>query len=246
MRVQSVHRSAPELGLAQQQANRAALAPGDVILLSGRGVLQSRLQRHMGSPWDQTGIVVDWPTQGGVAMLLATSRPVCDDLHGRKKFVGVQIVSIDALLRAYIGAVALRALRPVLTQAQRRLLSAFATQEWGLPFNMSPFYSARALHRRNAPGKGVSYYCTELIATAYQHVSVLQCTRATRSASNYVPRDFAEETESLALSEPYRFDAQKTLADKPAHESEDPEPAHESRGPGLTAISAWPDRRGGG
>jgi hypothetical protein len=230
MRVQSVHRSAPELGLAQQQANRAALAPGDVILLSGRGVLQSRLQRHMGSPWDQTGIVVDWPTQGGVAMLLATSRPVCDDLHGRKKFVGVQIVSIDALLRAYIGAVALRALRPVLTQAQRRL----------------PFYSARALHRRNAPGKGVSYYCTELIATAYQHVSVLQCTRATRSASNYVPRDFAEETESLALSEPYRFDAQKTLADKPAHESEDPEPAHESRGPGLTAISAWPDRRGGG
>src|SRR6266478_5488770 len=66
-----------------------------------------------------------------------------------------------------------RAIRPELAQATDAALAAFATAKHGIPFNMSSFYALRAARRRNRDGDGTKYYCTELVAAALQHMSVL-------------------------------------------------------------------------
>jgi hypothetical protein len=124
----------------------------------------------------------------------------------------VRIVSIHEKLRTFSGSVALRAIIPSLANFQLTLLTAFAKQTWGLPFNFSPFYAARALHRRNKEGKGLSFCCTELVAQAYQRISVLRAPPDGRSASNYVPRDFADGSEDLDLLGIFKFGAQESLS----------------------------------
>lgn len=189
-----------------------SVAAGDVLLFSGSTSLRTRLQRHMESRWDQTAIVIPWHSLDEVALLEATSRPTCEDIHTHQVLAGVRIVSIHEKLRTFSGSVARRALIPSLTTSQITLLTAFAKQTWGLPFNLSPFYAARALHRRNKEGVGLSFCCTELVAQAYQRISVLRSPPDGRSASNYVPRDFAGESENLDLCGIFRLDAQEVLS----------------------------------
>jgi hypothetical protein len=55
------------------------------------------------------------------------------------------------------------------------------------------------------------YYCTELVAAALQHVSVLAGPPMGRSASNYVPGDFAESSQDLCVAGDYGFDGQQVL-----------------------------------
>jgi hypothetical protein len=173
------------------------MQPGDVLLLSGRGVLEERLQRHLCSPWNQSAIVVAW--KGTLAMLESTSRPVCPDLQTRCFRTGVQIVSVEEKLKHYRGTIALRCLAPRMCTRQLQHLANFASDLYGRPFNTSPYYSARALHRRNHPGSHRSFFCTELVAYAYQCTGVLELPPAGRSESNYAPPDFAEDTQSLCL-----------------------------------------------
>jgi hypothetical protein len=55
------------------------------------------------------------------------------------------------------------------------------------------------------------YYCTELVAAALQHVSVLAGPPMGRSASNYVPGDFAGSSQDLCFGGNYDFDSQQVL-----------------------------------
>jgi len=75
-------------------------------------------------------------------------------------------------LERYRGSIAHRPLIPALSVVQIDALSSFADMNLGRPFNFSPYYSVRALHRRNRAGTGVRFFCTELVAAAYQRVHV--------------------------------------------------------------------------
>jgi len=185
------------------------MQPGDLLLLSGRGPLEERLQRHMQSPWNQTAIVIAW--HDGLALLESTSRPVCPDMKSGLLRTGVQVVAAGEKLRRYNGTIAHRSINPALCEAQLQLLSEFALCVWGLPFNTSPYYAARALHRRNQPGTGRTFFCTELVASAYQHIGVLLRQPEGRSESNYAPPDFAGETECLCPTAGYAFGPQTLL-----------------------------------
>jgi hypothetical protein len=115
-------------------------------------------------------------------------------------------------ITAYGGAVAHRRLLPQLTSDQRGSLRTFADEVWGLPFNDSPYVALRAVHRRNgARPTQTSYFCSELVATAYQRFGVLRPSPEGRLASNYVPSDFSEEAAMTSFSTPYHLSATELL-----------------------------------
>jgi hypothetical protein len=188
----------------------SSLKPGCVLLFSGLTELERRIQETLDSFWTRCALVVRGP-RGTPVLLQATSRPISKDLIDGQLRTGVQIVGIDDVLEHFNGYISMRALRPELVRATDAALAAFATAKHGIPFNMSPFYALRAARRRNQAGDDKMYYCTELVAAALQHVAVLATPPLGRSASNYVPGDFAESSEDLCLTSDYVFVAQQVV-----------------------------------
>jgi hypothetical protein len=188
----------------------SSLKPACVILFSGLTDLERRIQETLDSFWTRCALVVRGPRDTPV-LLQATSRPISKDLIDGQLRTGVQIVGIDDVLAHFHGYVSMRAIRPDLARATDAALAAFATAKHGIPFNMSPFYALRAARRRNQAGDGKMYYCTELVAAALQHVGVLAGPPSGRSASNYVPGDFAESSQDLCLTGNHGFLGQQVL-----------------------------------
>jgi hypothetical protein len=199
--------STPSPGIT---ASASSLKPGCVLLFSGLTDLERRIQETLDSFGTRCALVVRGP-RGTPVFLQATSRPISKDLIDGQLRTGVQIVGIDDVLEHFHGYVSVRALRPELALATDAGLAAFATAKHGIPFNMSPFYALRAARRRNQAGDGKMYYCTELVAAALQHVGVLAIPPLGRSASNYVPGDFAESSEDLCFTGDHVFVAQQVV-----------------------------------
>jgi hypothetical protein len=187
-----------------------SLKPGCVLLFSGLTDLERRIQETLDNFWTRCALVVRGP-RGTPVLLQATSRPISKDLIDGQLRTGVQIVGIDDVLAHFDGYVSMRAIRPDLAQPTDAALEAFATAKHGIPFNMSPFYALRAARRRNRDGDGTMYYCTELVAAALQQVGVLAGPPLGRSASNYVPGDFAESSQDVCFSGGYGLDGQQVL-----------------------------------
>jgi hypothetical protein len=143
---------------------------------------------------------------------MSTLLPVSEDLIAGDLRTGVQLVDTKVMLKRFDGIIACRPLDPPLTQSADAALTAFARQTHGLPFNRSPYYAMRAKRRRNQQCDGGCYYCTELVAAALQSAGVLESPPRGRSASNYLPGDFAEPTEQLCLAGVYGFLAQQDLS----------------------------------
>jgi uncharacterized protein YycO len=174
------------------------LEPGCVLLFSGLTALEHRIQEILANLWTRCALIVPGPS-GATVVLQATSRPISADITEQRLRTGVQIVAVDDVLTHFDGYVGFRTIRPALSQAQKGLLAAFALEKLGMPFNFSPYDALRAARRRNRHGDGTSYYCAELVAAALQHAGVLAQPPLGRSASNYVPGDFAEPSQDLCL-----------------------------------------------
>jgi hypothetical protein len=186
------------------------IEPGCILLFSGLTELEGRIQHTLGNIWTRCALVVR--AQWGTPVLLqSTSRPISDDLISRRLCIGVQIIGIDEVLTRFDGFIGLRSIRPKLSQINDARLAAFAMANHGIPFNLSPYYALRAARRRNKDGNGDTYYCTELVAAALQHVGVLAIPPVGRSASNYVPGDFAEASQDLCLTGEHCFVGQQTF-----------------------------------
>lgn len=172
--------------------------------------LEERIQHTLGNMWTRCALVVS-AKSGTLVVLQSTSRPISKDLIEGQPRAGVQIISIDEVRTGFDGYIAFRSVRPKLSQNSDERLSAFALANHGLPFNLSPYYALRAARRRNKEGNGKSYYCTELVAAALQHIGVLAIPPVRRSASNYVPGDFAELSQDLCLTGDHGFAQQRTF-----------------------------------
>jgi hypothetical protein len=186
------------------------IEPGCILLFSGLTELEQRIQHTLDSFWTRCALVVR-SASGSLVLLQSTSRPISNDLLGGQPHIGVQIVAIGDVLSRFEGYIGIRSITPKLSQSNDASLAAFALAKHGLPFNLSPFYALRAARRRNKEGIGDSYYCTELVAAAFQHIGVLSRPPAGRSASNYVPGDFAESSQDLCLSGERCFSRQQTF-----------------------------------
>jgi hypothetical protein len=186
----------------------SSLKPGCVVLFSGLTDLERRIEETLDSFWTRCALVIRGP-RGAPVLLQATSRPISEDIITGEMRTGVQIVGIDGVLAHFHGTVSMRVIRPELDASSEAALGAFARAMHGVPFNISPFYALRAAKRRNKAGDGKTYYCTELVAAALQYIGVLAIPPAGRTASNYVPGDFAETSEDACFSDNYRFDAQQ-------------------------------------
>jgi hypothetical protein len=56
-----------------------------------------------------------------------------------------------------------------------------------------------------------TFFCAELVATAYQQLGILLPPPQGRNANNYIPGDFSEEQELLDLDRRYLFTSQQSI-----------------------------------
>jgi hypothetical protein len=196
--------------LSKDPLGSIQIEPGCILLFSGLTELEERIQHTLNNIWTRCALVVR-AKSGTLVVLQSTSRPISNDLIAGQLCTGVQIVDIGEVLSRFAGYIGFRSIEPKLSLYNNACLTDFAMTSHGIPFNLSPYYALRAARRRNRNGNGETYYCTELVAAALQHIGVLASPPAGRSASNYVPGDFAESTQDLCLSGGYGFTRQQTF-----------------------------------
>ena len=184
---------------------------GDLILSSGSQYSQVRIQKFLDSQWNGVSIVVPWANSDQLVLLESTQIPICEDLVSGKMLSGVQVIDLQQKLDRYPGKLTHRSLFPPLDRDRISLLAQFVKLTWGASFNDSPYYLARAFYRRNSQISTNTFFCAELVATAYQKLGIFRLPPFGRNANNYIPGDFAEEKESLDLDQRYLFKQQQSV-----------------------------------
>ena len=86
---------------------------------------------------------------------------------------GVQIARLDNRIDSFEGRVAIRRLVPSLSRSAISRLHAFASEVHGRPFNDSKWTAVRAFRRRNESCDRSSFFCSELVAEAFQRIGLL-------------------------------------------------------------------------
>jgi hypothetical protein len=172
------------------------VASGDLILYSGRHPLHRQQQDITGCVWSQVGLLL-----GGSPPLVfeSTKLSECTDVRTGTILRGVQVVRLVDRLNSFKGELAVRSLRPSLPGELEAALLAFVEEVHGQPFNDSKWVAVRALRRRNRPGNGSSFFCSELVAEAYQRLGLLLSPPLGPSSNNYIPSDFCSTYEKTLL-----------------------------------------------
>jgi hypothetical protein len=114
----------------------------------------------------------------------ATKLSECTDIWTGTVVRGVQVVHLPERIDSFDGAVAVRKLRPALSPSLEDRLIRFAEEVHCRPFNDRPKVVVRALHRKNRSSTGPAFFCSELVAEAYQHLEVLPAPPGAGSTSS--------------------------------------------------------------
>lgn len=179
---------------------RDRLAPGDVLLFAGRGLVSRVIQfaQHVlgdddaDPTWSHVGLVY-WA--GPMCCVLeATTLTTVADLFAGAPVRGVQVVPLSRRLATYDGIVAWRQLRPSVGNVDR--LHTFRLEVCHQPYeqNLRALWAALydgVLGGEAAPrmaGDGRSWFCSELVAAAYIALGLLP---AEPAPTEYTPADFA-------------------------------------------------------
>jgi hypothetical protein len=175
-----------------------SLGTGDILLYSGSHPLHQYQREKTGCPWGQIGIILDLP--GGYCVFESTKIATCKDIKFDSVVCGVQIVPLVDRLSSFSGLVASRRLEPALPEELIARLLAFAEEVHGEPFNDNKWIAFRAIRRRNKPRAYRGYFCSELVAEAYQRIGLIAVPPGGRSSNNYVPTDFSKMYSDRMLS----------------------------------------------
>lgn len=165
---------------------------GDVILFAGHHPLHVRQRERTGCRWAQVGLLVDWPDHG-LCVFESTRLSPCDDVLLHRAVDGVQLAGLAERIRTFEGAVAIRRLQPALTTAEQQTLLAFVTSVHSWPFNTNRWQAARSWQRRNQTMTAGCYFCSELVATAFQRLGLLLEPPEGYLANNFIPADFGSD-----------------------------------------------------
>jgi hypothetical protein len=178
--------------MGNRHADRFAgeIATGDVLLFCGSHPLHRRQQEVSGCPWAQVALAV-LLTDGRELVFEATRLSNCPDVLRGEVVQGVQLACLSTRVDAFEGAVAVRRLDPPLCPRRVARLVEFVREVHGLPFNDSRWEAGRAWYRRNTVSDGRSYFCSELVAAAYQRVGLVVPPPDGVSPNNFIPADFS-------------------------------------------------------
>jgi hypothetical protein len=110
---------------------------------------------------------------------------------------GVKLYLLERWITYYAGETAIRPLQVERTAAMRAALLAFYEEARGRPYEQKRLQLLRAGRGRNRTKDLTSFFCSELVAEAYQRMGLLP---ARPPSNDYTPRDFScERKDALPL-----------------------------------------------
>jgi hypothetical protein len=131
--------------------------------------------------------------------------PICPDIETGAYSTGVRTVLPATRLQNFSGTFALRKLRPCLESAAVSKLMEFRESVIGRPFNFSLSAARKSLCRRHTEHDCSSFFCSSLVAEAYQHLGILLRPPTGPLPNNVLPGDFSDGR--LPLTNGYSLEA---------------------------------------
>lgn len=164
------------------------LDAGDVVLFRTTGVLQGLQRTFTGSRYDHVGIIIRIPWGSTKPSALHLLESTSD---------GVRTYQLHRRMRAWHlsnAVVVVRQLKHVTrTNSFLSTLDAFVSDVDGLPYGLS----LGKLLRREPGASKDNFFCSELVATAYMRVGLIDS--ETHSATAFFPSDFNQERSATLL-----------------------------------------------
>lgn len=164
------------------------LDAGDVVLFRTTGVLQGLQRTFTGSRYDHVGIIIRIPWGSTKPSALHLLESTSD---------GVRTYQLHRRMRAWHlsnAVVVVRQLKHVArTNSFLSTLDAFVSDVDGLPYGLS----LGKLLRREPGASKDNFFCSELVATAYMRVGLIDS--ETHSATAFFPSDFNQERSATLL-----------------------------------------------
>jgi hypothetical protein len=173
---------------------RPTLDSGDVLLFAGESRFSRGIKRLTRSHWSHAALVAR-PRAGGPLLLWeATLDTDLPDVATHEIAPGVNLYDLEHWIRHYGGETAIRPLSASRTDAMRGALLDFYLEARGRPYERNRLELFRSVYDgplgRNRKEDLTSYFCSELVAEAYQRMGLLP---ASPPASEYTPHDFSSE-----------------------------------------------------
>jgi hypothetical protein len=169
---------------------RPRLDSGDVLLFGGDSRISRGIKRMTRCRWSHTALVAR-PGPGGPLLLWeATLDTDLPDVVTYKVKAGVKLYQLENWITYYGGETAIRQLNIERTPAMRAALLAFYEEARGRPYEQNRLQLMRADFGRNRTKDLSSFFCSELVAEAYQRMGLLP---PRPPSNNYTPRDFSSE-----------------------------------------------------
>jgi len=171
---------------------RDHLDNGDVVFFAGKSRFSRSIKRLTRSHWSHVALVARPP---GRAPLLweATLDSDLADVATGEMAPGVNLYDLEGWIRHYGGETAIRRLHVERTDVMRQALLAFYLEARGRPYERNRLELLRSvLHGplRNRKARTASFFCSELVAEAYQRMGLLE---ARPPSNTYTPHDFSPE-----------------------------------------------------
>lgn len=184
-----------------QENIKENLRTGDIILFSGHGAISNLIKLFTKSEWSHVGIAL----RNGTTDLYiweSTTLSDVDDVIDHIKKKGVQLVSFAERTEKYHGKIAVRHLQGVtMDDAEADALKQLIIELENRPYEehlIDLLKSSVDTYGKEWHNEGdlSSLFCSELIATAYQHLGLLNKTEV---ADEYTPKDFSSAGNMILL-----------------------------------------------
>jgi hypothetical protein len=173
---------------------RPSLDSGDVLLFAGESRFSRGIKRLTGSHWSHAALVARARADGPLLLWEATLDTDLADVATHEVAAGVHLFDLEHWIRHYAGETAIRPLRVERTDAMRAALLAFYQEARGRPYERNRLELFRSVYDgplgKNRKEDPSSFFCSELVAEAYQCMGLLP---PTPLANEYTPHDFSSE-----------------------------------------------------
>lgn len=185
----------------------ADIRTGDIFLFHGVSFLSKVIEFVQSTPYSHCGVAVRDDEHASPLLLhVAAFGVVPDQAAGGEYHTGVQLNSLRDTLKAYAEVDETAFYRPLHVTRTNEMATAvteFITAADGRPFSRISgtvkWIEGRLMHIET--GKQ-SFFCSQLVADLYQQIGLLP---PRPPANAYEPRDFANESENLALRKDARL-----------------------------------------
>lgn len=177
---------------------KPTLDTGDILLFAGESRFSKGIKRLTGSHWSHAALVARVQPDSPPLLWEATLDTELPDITTHEMGSGVNLYDLELWIRHYGGETVIRQLRVERTDTMRAALLEFYREARGRPYERNRLELFRAVYDgplgKNRNEDCSSFFCSELVAEAYQRMGLLS---PTPSANEYTPGDFSTERKML-------------------------------------------------